>query len=111
VGAEPLELHAMRLKLALADRRLKPWPFGGPIGLREASVNGLEHVHVIDRWQHLATLDANEPLRELSPPLRFDVDAYKILLRHLRPGEGALRVVKLARAGRLRERHDPADAA
>jgi DNA polymerase-3 subunit epsilon len=111
VGAEPLELHAMRLKLALADRRLKPWPFGGPIGLREASVNGLEHVHVIDRWQHLATLDANEPLRELSPPLRFDVDAYKILLRHLRPGEGALRVVKVARAGRLRERHDPADAA
>lgn len=112
VGREPLALHMMRVKLALAERRLKPWPYEGPIGVREASVNGLEQVYVVDRWQHLATLDAHDAVPEYGPPRELDLDVYKILTRHLRPGARHLRIVPLDQRGTRRGRgRGAADAA
>lgn len=108
VGREPPALHLARVKLALAELRLKPWPHVGAIGVREASVNGLEHVHVVDRWQHLATLDADDSLPEYGPPREFDLDVYRILTRALRPGVRHVRIVELP--GRRRGRGS-ADAA
>jgi len=86
-GKESLALHDARLQLALASLRLKPWPFPGAVGIREAGAGGSAPVlHVIDRWQHLGT--ARDP-QEVAMLIRaqsldaFDADSYRIIGRCL----------------------------
>ena len=85
VGQEALGLHDARLQLALASLRLKPWPFAGPIGIREPGPGGSPPVlHVIDRWQHLGTArDPGEVDGLIGAQLldEFDADSYRILGR------------------------------
>ena len=103
-GAEPLLRHHARLKLALAPERLKPWPYEGAVAIHETSTSSERvDVHVIDSWRHLGTLAGDdgrafpgdmaalayalEPRRLPSATrARFDLDVYRILLRHLRQG-------------------------
>jgi DNA polymerase-3 subunit epsilon len=94
VGAEPLRLHSLRLKLALAAQRLKPWPFAGPVGVREVGAGGLTQVHVLDRWRHLGTLEDGDDLPGSSALQPFDMDVYRILVRALR-GSGRWTLVPL----------------
>ena len=83
VGEEPLARHAARVKLALLPHRLKPWPFRGAVGVREAHTSGATQLHILDEWRHIATLEEGDEL-----PARyrvaFDLDIYQILQRHLR---------------------------
>jgi DNA polymerase-3 subunit epsilon len=91
VGAEPRALHLARVKLGLMRLRLDPWPHAGPVMVREAS-DEREQLHLIDGWQHLATVEAGEcdlPLDELARTARartraFEIDEYRILTRMLR---------------------------
>ncbi|MGH8308489.1 MAG: ethanolamine utilization protein, partial [Steroidobacteraceae bacterium] len=89
VRRESLARHTARVKLALADTHLKPWPFPGAIGIRERNAAGFEQLHVVDAWQHLATVDADESsevaleralCRNRAP---FDLDAYRIIFRYI----------------------------
>jgi DNA polymerase-3 subunit epsilon len=76
VGKERPELHAVRVRLALAGLKRRDWPFPGAIGVRERDWRGLEETHVFDRWCY-----AGEP---------FDLDLYRILAGFLdRPIRGA----------------------
>jgi DNA polymerase-3 subunit epsilon len=87
VGREPRPLHDVRLRLALASLRVKPWPFAGPVGIREAAAGGAGSVlHVVDRWQHIGTARDEEEVAGLlgsSPRGGFDPDAYRIVARCL----------------------------
>ncbi len=87
VGREPRALHDARLQLALASLRIKPWPFAGPVGIRERGSPGVGDVlHVIDRWRHLGTASDDPGIAELlacADEAGFDVDAYRILVRCL----------------------------
>jgi DNA polymerase-3 subunit epsilon len=84
-GKEPRALHDARLRLALASLRIRPWPFPGPIGIREPGVAGLGTVlHVVDRWQHLGTAEDDSAvawLLERAPEEPFDPDSYRIIAR------------------------------
>lgn len=88
VGRESLALHTARVKLALAAERLPSWPFEGPIGIRERSARGLEQLHVVDDWCHLATVDGDESAdmaleRALARRREaFDRETHRILLRY-----------------------------
>lgn len=87
VGAEPLARHNARVKLALLKLRLKPWPWSGPVGISEASAAGLRQVHVVDAWQYLGSMtDAEQFEPRFTRSDRFDVDAYRLLTRYLKPG-------------------------
>lgn len=82
-GAESPAEHHVRLRAALARFAVAPWPFAGPIGIREANEEGgREELHVIDRWCHLGTARAAHEIAGLldrtSPP-RFDLDIYRIV--------------------------------
>jgi len=79
IGREPVRLHLARLKLAWMKERLKPWPFPGRVGIREASVNGLEQVHVVDQWHYLGSIDAADEAPRVAVPPPFDYDCYRIL--------------------------------
>jgi DNA polymerase-3 subunit epsilon len=93
VGREPLALHGVRLMLALSALKLKAWPFPGRIALKEGPFPGrtpLEEgfceYHVLDPWTYVGTARSDEELAELcgaEPRREFDVDVYRILVRHL----------------------------
>ena len=85
-GQEPLLRHGLRVKLALAPLKLKAWPYRGAVGVRESTGFGLDQLHVIDRWQYLGSAVDGEPFEPtFRLDARFDVDAYRILIRHLTP--------------------------
>ncbi len=95
MSREPAAVHLTRVKMGMMPLRLAPWPHQGPMVLREGFGERAQY-HVIDDWQHLASFDAEAAERGLnefastvrhSPGghcARFDVDAYRILTRHLR---------------------------
>jgi DNA polymerase-3 subunit epsilon len=89
LGREPRALHDTRLQLTLASLKLKPWPFPGPIGLREPTPGGQGvQIHVLDRWRHLGTArDAGEVAEVLqrasAADACFDADGYRIIGRAL----------------------------
>jgi DNA polymerase-3 subunit epsilon len=87
IGLEPLILHRTRLMMALSALKLKAWPFPGRIALREGSRHRGDdcEYHVLDGWAYLGTARGQEELEELmrkDRPAGFDVDVYRILVRH-----------------------------
>ena len=73
------------------------WQWRGPVGVNEYDrENEATDVHLIDHWCYLGTAKSDAEVGELleGAHLRFDIDQYKLLVRHLRrPG---VRVVELA---------------
>lgn len=90
VGAEPLPRHALRLKLQLAALKLRSWPHAGAVAIEEKSALGMRHWHVVDAWQYLGTVVADDSTAEPKtldrPAIGFDADAYRILCKYLKPG-------------------------
>ena len=87
VGREPRALHDARLRPALASLRVRPWPFPGPIGIRERGVAGEGNVlHIVDHWRHLGTAADDAEVEELvarAASAAFDPDSYRIIARCL----------------------------
>ena len=91
VGREPAAIHLARVKMALMTMRLVPWPHSGPVVVQEGDP-GHEQLHLIDAWQHLATVTTGEcdvPLDEIARSASarrrgFEIDEYRILARALR---------------------------
>jgi DNA polymerase-3 subunit epsilon len=79
-GVESIESHNERIGSALQEMHLQPWPFDGPIGIREG-----EAIHVIDSWAYLGTArNAQETAVLLGKGhYRFDRDVYYILQKWL----------------------------
>jgi DNA polymerase III subunit epsilon len=86
-GNEKPELHRLRLQLALAKQQLQVWPHPGKIGLREHSeATGRTDIHIFDQWCHLATVHDEAALEDAvtsSATLAFDLDTYRLLVKHL----------------------------
>jgi DNA polymerase-3 subunit epsilon len=94
VGKEPLNLHDMRVNLALSSLKLKSWPFPGRIALRERDpwggtqdgAGGGADFHVLDQWMYLGTARSEEELVALAGKeavAAFDADVYRILQRYI----------------------------
>lgn len=86
-GEESVEMHYLRLQLALSAHHLKAWPYTGRIGIREYdAVTHLTQIHVFEHWCHLGTVESEtewyEALQHRSSPV-FDLDTYKLLLKEL----------------------------
>ncbi len=91
VGKEPAGVHFARVKIELAGERLEPWPHAGAVIVHEG-FGERRTLHVLDAWQHLASVPAAEAPDELADIVRraarvasaFDIDTYRILRRLLR---------------------------
>ncbi|HPF26443.1 MAG TPA: exonuclease domain-containing protein [Steroidobacteraceae bacterium] len=118
LGLEAAALHMTRVKLGLVRLQLHRWPYAGPVTVREARADGLIQVHVIDAWQHLATLESTrdassddaataEVLAHSTATERaaFDIDSYRILTRALR--DKRHRVTLLTRPRKSRRIAEP----
>ena len=98
VGKETRAQHALRLGAALAQLRMRPWPFKGRIGVLENGAARGEII-VLDRWCYLGTVRSEAELGEFTGQRRaaaFDVDTYKILTRYFARSRGDYRVIELA---------------
>lgn len=97
VGKESRAAHALRLATALAQLRMRPWPFKGRIAVRENG-HGAGLV-VLDRWCYLGTARSEAELADLAnsrPQPAFDLDTYKILSRFFASARRDYEVVELA---------------
>jgi DNA polymerase-3 subunit epsilon len=85
IGTEAHAQHDFRLIQAIAKLKVQPWPYPGPIGIKEA-YNLREELHIVDRWRYLGTArdetEAAQLLQDASN-VAFDLDTYKILVKHL----------------------------
>ena len=87
-GQESLAIHQLRLMQALAEYRLKTWPYAGTIAIKEICESGEKtDIHLFNQWCHLATVinevEYYEGLNR-SEVFKFDHDTYKLLLKALR---------------------------
>jgi DNA polymerase-3 subunit epsilon len=100
IGAEAPISHAMRAIQALSRLRVKPWPYSGPIAVRERGVySERAEMHVIDRWRYLGTAHDEAEVEELARSrgdARFDLDTYRALHRMLKAPPRNCRIVVLA---------------
>jgi DNA polymerase-3 subunit epsilon len=90
IGQEAPAVHLARVKLALMPQRLAQWPHEGPMLVPEGAGERAQ-IHVVDGWQHLATVDGDADAETIARACRgrragesFDIDAYRIFTRHLR---------------------------
>lgn len=88
IGEESARAHNLRLQLAFAGRKLKSWPFAGPVAIREVSADGGDCCyHLVDHWAYLGV--ARDP-EEWQQCLRagdsamFDIETYRLLLKCFR---------------------------
>jgi DNA polymerase-3 subunit epsilon len=95
-GKETVHAHHARLAQALAGLKNAAWPWAGPVGVvEEDAEREATEVHVVHQWCYLGTAKTEDEvpaLLEARPT--FDLDQYKILVRHL--GTKRARVVELA---------------
>lgn len=86
VGKEAPGQHDIRLMGALARMQVQPWPFPGPVGVREtANWGGMTEIHLFDRWSYLGSLRSEQEIPHmLGVRPAFDLDVYKILTHFLK---------------------------
>ena len=86
-GREPRVEHDARLLAGCARLRVAAWPWSGAVALVEHDArHDFRQWHVLDQWCHIATVDdpAELPAVLQRPRPAFSLDAYQILLGHLR---------------------------
>lgn len=73
---ESLEAHSQRVLAALHGMRLQPWPYNGPIAIRQNDA-----MHVVDAWAYLGTAGSAHETSALVQrgQHRFDGEVYRIL--------------------------------
>lgn len=75
VGKENPLMYNARCIIAFSKNKIKPWPFNGPIAIKETSEQKEEPtVLMVNKWC-LVEQDSQE--------MQFDMDTYKILYRYL----------------------------
>lgn len=85
VGREELGRHDLRLAEALARLKIAPWPYPGPVGIKESYI-GREEMLVFDGWRYLGTARDEEEVNMLlnkANNTTFDPDIYKLLTKRL----------------------------
>ncbi len=72
--------HLVKCFVALRRLRVSPWPYRGPVVVRER-----RDLHVFDEWRHLGTVKTESEVRETmgSRPGEFDKTVYACLARYL----------------------------
>lgn len=86
VGEEPPLRYNVRVEAAFSGRKVKAWPFGGPIVVEEQAVDGnSREAFVVDNWCLVGSGRSTEvgEQYEARSSQRFDYDTYKILLRFI----------------------------
>lgn len=99
-GEESERVHLARLIDALSRLKLKSWPWPGCIAVRERSADGRRsELHILDNWCYLGSVDEDEQFDLFTggEPEAFDLDSYRILVRHLLAPGAQPEIIELPR--------------
>lgn len=105
IGKEhPLRYH-IRFLEAFSKNKIKPWPFKGPILIKEKNEfdNTIE-TFIVDKWCLLGSVNSSDNTEndKYSNTYLFDVDTYKILCQYLLNQKNALHIQTISH-GQLQE--------
>jgi DNA polymerase-3 subunit epsilon len=97
VKAERSVSYNMRFVEAFTHYKIKSWPFGGPIAIKEKNeLDNREESIIIDKWCLIGNInmqeDAYVKTEERKP---FDLDIYKILVRFLHEPKNQNNIMKI----------------
>lgn len=84
VGKENMLSYNARCIIAFSKYKMKPWPFDGPIVIREENIfDKTTDEFLVDKWCLLGKKSTNEYVDGVfsEKDYRFDMDTYKILVR------------------------------
>lgn len=81
VGHESPEAHALRLRMAMEQLKLKTWPYDSAVAIQEG-----DDLHLVDRWCYLGTAKSEQDITALLARGRpvFDRDSYLVLSKALK---------------------------
>jgi DNA polymerase-3 subunit epsilon len=83
-GHEPAGAYNKRLARAFARYRIKSWPFGGAVVVRDEAHEGEGTAYVVDQWCLKEIIEYSHGSSSAAPAESvFDLDSYKILARFL----------------------------
>jgi DNA polymerase III subunit epsilon len=86
IGEEPALRYNMRVEAAFSGRKVKAWPYKGPILVAEQTPDGeTGEAFLVDNWCLIGSgrfADGAEHF-DRRPSQRFDYDTYKILFRFI----------------------------
>ncbi len=85
--------HLTRALTALLPLRIAPWPYPGPIAIRERA-----DLHVVENWRYLGTARGDHEIHSVmeNRPGDFDEDVFALLARKI-PRLSRTRIVRLPR--------------
>jgi DNA polymerase III subunit epsilon len=88
IGEEAAIRYNMRFLHAFSHRKIKPWPFRGPILIDERNpFDGKIDTFIIDKWCYVGSVsrDHEENVKKNALQIQqFDLDIYKILMRYFK---------------------------
>jgi DNA polymerase-3 subunit epsilon len=98
IGQELPRDYNRRVRQAFKARRVRQWPYRGPVILREGlNKNNKGELFIIDQWCLVAAFQSDEngtrPFLETLSGTFFEFDTYKVLSRHLLQARHTLEVV------------------
>lgn len=83
--------YNLKFDEAFYRHRIRPWPFSGPILIKEKGES--EEHFVVDKWCLIGSLKSEQDrIDELQQEYQFDYDAYKILRQFLRTEQNLRKV-------------------
>ena len=85
IGVEDADVYNKRFNEAFEARRLKSWPFKGPIIIEERKNDYEKHSFVLNNWcLQYSIITDEDGARVVLKQQKFDYDAYKIFYRYLK---------------------------
>ncbi len=86
IGGEKPVAYNFRLEEVFRNRRLRVWPYSGPVLIEEKQTDASAgHLFIVDQWNLMHAFNYSEDglSRFLPQAHGFDYDAYRILVRYL----------------------------
>lgn len=86
VGKEDPLRYNLRFSQAMSSKKIKPWPFSGPIVISEVDLSeGTSEAFLVDKWCFLGKINQYEggDSFESREGINFDVDNYIILANYI----------------------------
>lgn len=99
IGKEIHIKYNMRLRMAISSKKLKPWPFEGPVLIKQKHHTGEKEAgFLIDKWCFMGKITiSDDNTEEFQGHPSFDIDTYRILHRFLSDSKNLKQVKKLSK--------------
>jgi DNA polymerase-3 subunit epsilon len=98
LGEETPASYNKRFDRAFARYKIKSWPFGGPVAVKDEAEEGEGTAYVVDNWCLTEVIEySGDQKSSQKVSSMFDLDSYKILSRFLLDPKNSRNLVQLRR--------------